>query len=274
MVTKPDTIESSRKPDTTHSPGEETVVKEVLGIGQKLLDEPGQHNAFWGISLTTTISDRDIALYSNWIMKYCRHCPILIDDFEFRHNYEVLDYHNDPEKHEKALKKVLGNGLNLAGRITAVVAGLQYPHKAITDRTDHRGHGIWVKRSSEEPVLQKSDGVLEKFKNAYKEDDIFRQDVDQQVIRGMGKRIDLWRPSVSHVDYEAGLKSLADFVLEEAAITIDYVERGYSVELHHGRPIEVVVNLYDRGTNKYPQLREMLALKAEYGHIDFGVQKI
>lgn len=248
---------------------EQVVVRGTIGSGKKLLEQPGSCNAFFGISLNKSISDRHLTMYVQWLVDHCRHCPVLIDDIEFRHNYIVFDGMDEAQATNTALHR----GLQLATRIAGIVASATYPYKGDrrVDPDDHRGHGIWVNRSSDEffGFLKVRLGFLTE---AYTKDNTFRDDVDAQVERSMKKRLAPWREQAGEVVYQIGRAQLAKFVLEETAVTIDQVERGYAIELYAGDPIQVMVDLYDPQTNKYPKLREALNVQGQYGHISLGIE--
>ncbi len=248
---------------------EGVVVRGAIGLGKELLDQPRSLNAFFGISLDKPISNRHLRKYVQWILDHCRHCPVLIDDIEFRHNWIVFDRMDEKPATDLALSR----GLGLAARVAGIVAEATYPYKEETDPEDHRRHGIWVNRSSELFRNDVVSNILESLAQAYKEDEEFRQGVDAQVEKSMGNRIALWRAGVSEEEYKLGRAQLAKFVLEETAVTVDYVERGYTIELYTGAPIQVVVDLYNPQTNKYPKLREALNVQGQYGHISLGIEQ-
>lgn len=250
------------------SPYEEVVVRGVIGLGKELLDQSRSHNASLGISLDRSISDKHLAMYIQWALDHCRHCPVLIDDWEFRHNYIVFNGMEEEQATDLALHK----GVELATRVEGIVAAAKYPYREI-DPSDHRGHGVWVNRSSSIFRNGLVANILDTLVETYKRDDEFRLDVDTQVERSVNKRLTSWSKQVTESVYQIGRVQLARFVLEETAITINYVERDYAVELYAGTPIQVVVNLYDPQTNKYPKLREALNLRGQYGHISLGIER-
>lgn len=259
------TKESSKKQ-------EEVMVRGITGVGRKLLDEPRTRDAFLGISLDKSISDRHLAMYIRWVLNHCRHCPVLIDDIEFRHNYMVFNNMDE----EQATNLALRRGSELGARIAAIVARETYPYKEVSyiksNPEDHRSHAIGVGRSSEDFGWGLISKTLETLTRGYEEDDEFRRDVDLQVEKGMGKKLSLWKTRVTDDEYKAGRTKLSGFVLEEAAATILQVQKGYAVELYAGQPILAIANLYDFQNNKYPELREALNLQDEYGHISLGIE--
>ncbi len=253
---------------------ERVVVREVLGIGKQFLEEPGQHNAFLGLSLDRSMKDRHLELLVEWIIRNARHCPILIDDIEFRHNLMVFGSMNE----EKATEEVLHRGMEMASKISGIVARKQYPYSRVSwiqsHYDDHKAHGVWVRRSSEE-FDPRINGTVRILREAYENDTEFRVDVDTQVERSMETRLTSWKVEVGEEWCSVGKKQLANFVLEEAAVTIDFVRRDYPVELYPGNArILIVTNLYDPSTNKYPELRKLLNIHGEYGHISLGIEQI
>lgn len=249
---------------------EQIVVLGVIGAGHDFISQPGRHNAFLGISLDKPASERHLSMYVGWVLDHARHSPIVIDDIEARHNYMVFNNTTEDQARMQALIK----GEAMATTLSGIVAKAVYPFRQPTyireHIEDHRGHAISIKRSSEGLVEAR---FLDPLTRAYDEDEEFRQAVDAQVDRSIGTRVDIWKARVSAEEYSKGRESLAQFVLEETAVTLHLVERQYVVELYAGSPIQVVVDLYSPVASKYPKLREELDIKGNYGHVSLGIQR-
>lgn len=249
---------------------EQVVVRGIIEAGHNFLNQPGRHNAFLGISLDKPISERHLSMYVEWVLSHARHCPIIIDDIEARHNYVVFKKITE----DKARILALERGDNLAITISGIVAEAVYPFRQLEyvqqHPEDHRGHAISVKRASEGLVEA---SFLEPLIRTYHEDEQFRQAVQGQIDHSIGKRLDAWKVQVTAEDYSRGRERLARFVLEETAVTLGIVERQYEVELYVGSPIQVVVDLYNPAVNKYPKLKEELNIRGDYGHISLGIQR-
>lgn len=239
---------------------EEVVVRGVIGAGQEFLDRPHSRGALFGISLDKSISDRHLAIYFQWLLSRCHLCTVLVDDIEFRHNYVVFDRMNEQE----ATDRVLRRGTALVARIKGNIASTVYLYGE--SNPDDGIDRFLVRRSSEYIGMGQVPNVLELLTQAYKAGEEFAYAVDTQVDRSVGNRLERWRAGVNEAEYQFGRKGLAKFVLEETAITVDCVERGYGIELYRGTPIQVVVDLYGQQANKYPKLKKALNLRGQYGH--------
>lgn len=251
---------------------EAIVVRGVIGAGNRFLEEPRMHSSFLGFSLTRSISDRHLELLVEWANKQSKVCPVLIDDMEYRHNFIVF-----AGKSERAAEEfALGKGLELAARISGIVERVAYldgePIELKVHSESYVRHRMGVHQSSQYWNLHTA-GILGPLNRAYEENADFRQRVDDQVEKSLGKRLEGWKISVCEEKYLADRRRLANFVLEETAVTINYVERGYTVELYMGSPIQVVVDLYDKNCLDLSKLRETLQLKREYGHINLGIER-
>lgn len=199
-----------------------------------------------------------------------RHCPVLIDDIETRHNYMVFRGMDEEQARDLAMSR----GAELAVRISGVVAAVTYPYSTAAYKhdhpDDHKGHAVRVRRSSEGYV---NNEVLEPLTKEYEVNEIFRQDVDAQVERGLRNKLVVWSSHVSEPEYKLGQERLARFVLEETAVTIGLVRMQYEVELYAGPPIQIVVDLFDPTANKYPRLRERINTTQSYGHVNLGIRR-
>lgn len=262
--------------ETAPSPQEIVVVRGVIGAGRDYLDQPRSYNAFFGFSLDKTISRKHLAMYLEWALEHSRHCPVIVDDMEFRHNYTVFNGLSE----KAATSRASLRGLELAEQIAGAIATVTYRYEETFYRKanpdDHRAHAMNVSRSSTyyfNPIaVHYLDHFLQPLIQEYEKNTAFKEDVDAQVDRSVGKRLTPWRTRVSQETYLAGREKLARFVLEETAVTMAMVERGYNVEFYAGQPIQVVVDTYN--TDNYPELRRALNLRAQYGHISLGIERI
>lgn len=254
----------------TRNEQERVEALETIGIGDGFVKQPRSRSAFLGISLDRPITDYHLGLYIRWASAHTKDLLVVIDDIEFRHNYVVFDKMDEESAKERSIRR----GESLSARISNIIELSVNPYQTTTriknNPGDEQEAAIGLRKTSENLL---EDRLLAPLTIAYEEDRIFRQTVNEQVTRGLGKKLVNWSFKTSLSDFKLGRERLAKFVLEETAVTIGIIQRGYPVELYAGSPIQVVLDLYDPETNKFPELREALNIKEEYGHVSLGIKE-
>ena len=255
-----------------HLTRKEVSVIRDTGAGSRPIEYPGEYNGFLGISLGSRISNEDLRIYISWALKYFKNVLVLIDDWEHRINYRVLDGLSEEEATAKALRQ----GQEWVRRFEKIRNGIHNP----SDREK-----ISVKCSSEYFQSGACEEILKQLTQAFEgeEGPKFRQDIMDQVWASIGDRIHTWKQRASPREYQDGLRILPTYLLKETAITIWLVEHGYPIEMYQGDYIRAVAELYedkddfDKGGHLFPRyhwLKENLNLRADYGHINFMVKEI
>lgn len=239
---------------------ERLIVKDVEGVGQDLLDQPGRLNTFLGISLGKErfFSKRHIGMYLDWVLEHCSDFLLLIDDYEERHNYTVF----------KELAEYTATTLAIQrGQELARAFG-----KIISRYNPDARNRIHLVRAAELFQDPKCLELVTQLLAVYQEDPQFGRDVDTQVYTNIGSKLTEWKRIISGEVYNQRFPKVAKYLLEEIGVTVFIRETlGYPVEIYPGPPMRVVSNLYQ---GSYPDLSKRLGLAANYGYIHLDVEPI
>lgn len=235
---------------------ERVIVRGVMGIGKNILDNPGKFPATLGISLDKRFFSKEhLRLYFEWAQKYCSKFLVVIDDFEERHNYVVFKDMDMPSATARAIQR----GQELA----------KANHRALSQLNPEAKSKIIILRSEELFQNPLCVGIADQLRVAFQENPAFKRDVKQQLFINIGKKIEEWKKKIPKDEQEKGLDAIAQYLLEEIAVTVYFRDHlGYATEVYPSPPMRVVSDLYD---NKYSELVQKLALKEPFGYINLDI---
>lgn len=236
---------------------ERFVIRAVEGTGVDLLSQKGSHDAFLGVSLGKNFfSKQHIAMYSDWALEWCDRFLIVIDDREERYNYQVFRGFGPAESTTRSLER----GKEVERAFRKVLPHFGNPNR---DR-------ITLIRSATLFEVPACAAIAEGLVSNFHSDPKFHDDVISQMFTNIGSRIEKWKEGVSEEIYAEGLERLANYLLEEIAVTAYLREHGdYAIEVYPGPSLRVVKKLYD---GLYPELSKQLELREKHGYIYLDIE--
>jgi len=227
------------------------LVKQTIGLGQDVLKKHKTINTFMGVSLGRPFySKENVEKYLLWANEYCDRFVLILSDDPERWNYEVFKRMGEDD------------ALAFARRV-----GDEY--KRCFQRMINK-HSIsnaevktWRELFDGNPRYSK---ILRVFRNYFKEDCEFRKDCTGTVCRNLDRKIGT---NLECNKDEVVEQKLANYLLEELAATIWFIESGFPVEVNPRKLARINENIY---THKYDELSDDLKFPQDWGYIQLDIE--